>query len=422
MPGTKPLPTNEEAIKKTIQIAHVLNCKLGKQPFIFQRKHYNWPDMPNGYQRTISGSYSNPVGVEGFFEGIRIIECHLEEDPARWEPSTGRVDYNRAGVPLIEIVTYPDFSSAKEVRNWLDKLLYTLEYLQLIKKGSIKADVNISINYKGKQGNRVEIKNVNSLKAIEKVINYEILRQKTLLMQGKEVERETRTFNESQGTTIRMRSKEEEMDYRFIPDPDITPIYLSQEFIEKALKELKEAPLKRIERFMKEFSLSYEEAYTLCTTEFYANLFEDLVNKEKELKDLIVKTMKRDLIKALEINNKKIEDLERKFDKELFVLIIKEFNKGNITNLTFQELLIDLVADKNRKEIIEKIEKNKVVSDEELIKKTVKKVIENNPKAVEDYKKGQEKAIQFLFGQAMRELKKRGNKDLIWKYLREELK
>ncbi len=422
MPGTKPLPTNEEAIKKTIQIAHVLNCKLGKQPFIFQRKHYNWPDMPNGYQRTISGSYSNPVGVEGFFEGIRIIECHLEEDPARWEPSTGRVDYNRAGVPLIEIVTYPDFSSAKEVRNWLDKLLYTLEYLQLIKKGSIKADVNISINYKGKQGNRVEIKNVNSLKAIEKVINYEILRQKTLLMQGKEVERETRAFNESQGTTIRMRSKEEEMDYRFIPDPDITPIYLSQEFIEKALKELKEAPLKRIERFMKEFSLSYEEAYTLCTTEFYANLFEDLVNKEKELKDLIVKTMKRDLIKALEINNKKIEDLERKFDKELFVLIIKEFNKGNITNLTFQELLIDLVADKNRKEIIEKIEKNKVVSDEELIKKTVKKVIENNPKAVEDYKKGQEKAIQFLFGQAMRELKKRGNKDLIWKYLREELK
>jgi aspartyl-tRNA(Asn)/glutamyl-tRNA(Gln) amidotransferase subunit B len=422
MPGTKPLPTNEEAIKKTIQIAHILNCKLGKQPFIFQRKHYDWPDMPNGYQRTISGSYSNPVGIEGFFEGIRIIECHLEEDPARWEPSTGRVDYNRAGVPLIEIVTYPDFKNAKEVRNWLDKLLYTLEYLQLIKKGSIKADVNISVNYKGKQGNRVEIKNVNSLKAIEKVINYEILRQKTILMQGRNVERETRAFNEAQGTTIRMRSKEEAVDYRFIPDPDISPIYLSEEFIKKTLKELKEAPLKRIERFMKEFGLSYEEAYTLCTTEFYADLFEELVNKEKGLKDLIVKTMKRDLLKALEVNNKSITDLEKEFNKELFVLIIREFKEGNITNLIFQELLVDLVKGRSKEEIIKKLEENKVVSDEELIKKIVKEVVNNNTKAVEDYKKGQEKAIQFLFGQVMRKLKKRGNKDLIWKYLKEELK
>ncbi|MEO2154859.1 MAG: Asp-tRNA(Asn)/Glu-tRNA(Gln) amidotransferase subunit GatB [Nanoarchaeota archaeon] len=421
MPGVKPLLVNEEALKKSIQVAHILNCKITND-WVFQRKHYDWPDMPNGYQRTISGTYTVPIGIEGKFEGIRIIEAHLEEDPAKWDPSTGRVDYNRSGVPLIEIVTYPDFSNAKEVRNWLDKLLYTLEYLKLIKKGSIKADVNISVNVNGKQGERVEIKNVNSLKAIEKVINYEILRQKTLLLQGKEVKRETRAYDEVNNRTIKMREKETSEDYRFIPDLDILPISVSDEFKKKTIEELEEAPLKRIERFQKQYNLSYDEAYTLCLTKFLADLFEELVNKNQEIKDLIVKTLKRDLIKALQLLNKNIDDLEKlNFDKEALVLLMKSFNNKEITNLVFQELIVEVLKGKNKEEIKKLIEEKKVVSNSDLIEKVVEDVINENPKAVNDYKNGEKKALQFLFGQVMRKLKGRGDINLIRKLLEEKL-
>jgi aspartyl-tRNA(Asn)/glutamyl-tRNA(Gln) amidotransferase subunit B len=421
MPGSKPMLVNEEALKKSIQVAHVLNCKVTNN-WVFQRKHYDWPDMPNGYQRTISGTYTIPIGVEGFFEGIRIIEAHLEEDPARWEPSTGRVDYNRSGVPLIEIVTYPDFKDAKEVRNWLDKLLYTLEYLKLIKKGSIKADVNISINLNGKQGERVEIKNVNSLKAIEKVINYEILRQKTLLMQGKEIERETRAFDESTGRTIRMRSKETAEDYRFIPDLDILPIKVSEEYKEKVINSLEEAPLKRIERFQKDYNLNYEEAYTLCQTKYLADMYERLVKKRNDLKDLITKTLKRDLIKGLQLLNKNLDDLEKlKIDEEALILLMESFNKKEITNLVFQELIVEVLKGKNVEEIKKLIESKKTVSDKDLIEKIVDEVISKNPKAVEDYKNGEKKALQFLFGQVMRQLKGRGDVKLIRELLEKKL-
>jgi len=421
MPGSKPMLVNEEALKKAIQISYLLNCKIANN-WVFQRKHYDWPDMPNGYQRTISGTYTVPIGLEGKFEGIRIIEAHLEEDPARWEPSTGRVDYNRSGVPLIEIVTYPDFQSAKEVRDWLDKLLYTLEYLKLIKKGSIKADVNISVNLNGKQGERVEIKNVNSLKSIEKVINYEILRQKTLLMQGKNIERETRAFDESTGRTIKMREKESAEDYRFIPDLDVLPIEVSEDYKKETINSLEEAPLKRIERFQKEYNLNYEEAYTLCQSKYLADLYEELVKERNDLKDLITKTLKRDLIKGLQLLNKGIDELEKmKISKEALLFLIDSFNKKEITNLVFQELIVEILKEKSLKEIKELIENKKTVSDKDLIERTVEEVIKENPKAVEDYKKGEKKALQFLFGQVMRKLKGRGNVSLIKQLLERRL-
>ncbi|HIQ50394.1 MAG TPA: Asp-tRNA(Asn)/Glu-tRNA(Gln) amidotransferase GatCAB subunit B, partial [Nautiliaceae bacterium] len=355
-------------------------------------------------------------------EEIRIIEAHLEEDPARWEPSTGRVDYNRSGVPLIEIVTYPDFQSAKEVRDWLDKLLYTLEYLKLIKKGSIKADVNISVNLNGKQGERVEIKNVNSLKSIEKVINYEILRQKTLLMQGKNIERETRAFDESTGRTIKMREKESAEDYRFIPDLDVLPIEVSEDYKKETINSLEEAPLKRIERFQKEYNLNYEEAYTLCQSKYLADLYEELVKERNDLKDLITKTLKRDLIKGLQLLNKGIDELEKmKISKEALLFLIDSFNKKEITNLVFQELIVEILKEKSLKEIKELIENKKTVSDKDLIERTVEEVIKENPKAVEDYKKGEKKALQFLFGQVMRKLKGRGNVSLIKQLLERRL-
>lgn len=173
-PGAKPMAPNSEAVKKAIQIGLILGCKINEK-FPWQRKHYDWPDMPKGYQNTLSGPHAIPVGIKGKFEGIRITECHLEEDPAAWNPKTGEVDYNRSGSPLIEIVTEPDFKSSEQVIEWLKQLLTTLDYIKAIDKNAgIKADVNVSVD----NGVRVEVKNINSLKKIQKAIEYEFSRQK----------------------------------------------------------------------------------------------------------------------------------------------------------------------------------------------------------------------------------------------------
>ena len=175
-PGSKPQLPNASAIDKAIQIALILGCKLNEK-LIFNRKHYSWPDLPKGFQNTMSGPHSTPNGTDGKFLGIKITECHLEEDPAAWNPQTGEIDYNRSGSPLIEIVTAPDFKSSDQVIDWLKQLITTLDYIKAIdKKAGIKADVNISLPEK--KGARIEIKNVNSLKNIRTAIEHEFARQK----------------------------------------------------------------------------------------------------------------------------------------------------------------------------------------------------------------------------------------------------
>lgn len=183
MPGSKPMLPNKEAIDKAVAIGLMLGCKINPR-LLFQRKHYSWPDLPNGYQKTMSGSYATPIGEHGEFLGIGITEVHLEEDPARWDPITGNVDYNRSGLPLIEIVTDPDFKDADQVRKWLQNLMTTLSYIKAINpEAGVKADVNVSI-----EGHpRVEVKNVNSFKGIIKSIQFEIQRQEKEVKEKKEV-------------------------------------------------------------------------------------------------------------------------------------------------------------------------------------------------------------------------------------------
>ncbi|MEK6871991.1 MAG: Asp-tRNA(Asn)/Glu-tRNA(Gln) amidotransferase GatCAB subunit B, partial [Nanoarchaeota archaeon] len=214
-PGAKPMLPNKSALDKALQIGLLLGCtpnviENGKQ-LIFQRKHYRWPDMPYGYQKTISGAHSIPVTENGLFEAVRIREVHLEEDPAAWNPERGFIDYNRAGVPLIEIVTEPDFHDAIEVGEWLKNLVLTLSYIKVLNKDAgIKADVNVNINGVSE---RTEIKNVNSVSEIMRAINAEIERHTN----EKPSLRETRRWNSLKGKTELMRSKEELADYRFIP-------------------------------------------------------------------------------------------------------------------------------------------------------------------------------------------------------------
>ena len=216
-PGAKPLLPNRNALDKSIKIALMLGCKINEK-LIWQRKHYDWPDLPKGYQNTFSGNHAIPNGEKGKFSGIDITEVHLEEDPAAWNPKTGEIDYNRSGSPLIEIVTEPQFTNSRQVIEWLKKLISALSYIKAIDKTSgLKADVNISIP----GGKRIEVKNVNSLKNIKEAIEYEIKRQQKDLPKTQE----TRRYDEIKNMTSRMRSKEQAQDYRFISEPDLPLVW-----------------------------------------------------------------------------------------------------------------------------------------------------------------------------------------------------
>lgn len=248
-PGAKPLLPNTEAVNKAIQIALILGCRINPK-LVWQRKHYSWPDLPKGFQNTISGPHATPNGQRGKFLGIGITECHLEEDPAAWNPETGEIDYNRSGSPLIEIVTEPDFKTAKEVVGWLKQLLTTLSYIKVINKSAgIKADVNVSLPEL--KGVRVEMKNINSLKNIQKAIEIEIQRQKTDTPKIQE----TRMFDAIKNETKRMRTKEQAQDYRFISEPDLPITRIEKERIQKIKSQLPETPKEKLQKLIKKHKI-----------------------------------------------------------------------------------------------------------------------------------------------------------------------
>jgi len=256
-PGSKPLLPNFEAIKKSIQIATILKCEINEK-LVWKRKHYDWPDLPKGYQNTLSGPYSTPTGINGEFLNIRIKEVHLEEDPASWNPETGGIDYNRSGSPLIEIVTEPDFSSSSQVIEWLKQLITTLSYIKCLEKNAgIKADVNISLPEIN--GKRVEVKNVNSIKNIFSAIEYEKIRQKKEPVK----EQETRRYDEAENKTIKMREKEEADDYRFISEPDLPTLIIKKEDIQRIKESIPETPLEKLERIIKKYNVEKKYAEIL---------------------------------------------------------------------------------------------------------------------------------------------------------------
>src|SRR3989344_2826654 len=273
-PGSKPMLPNKSAVDKIIQIGLMLNCKPNILPkkLSFQRKHYSWPDMPHGFQKTISGAYSVPVAENGKFLDIRIREVHLEEDPAAWNPETGNIDYNRAGVPLVEIVTEPDFTSPEQVEHWLRQLILTLSYIKALNKDAgIKSDVNVNI----KATVRTEIKNVNSVTEIVKSIISEIKRHE----KEKPQTQETRRWNSTTNKTELMRSKEEAADYRFIPDPDLPAIKIDKKRIEEIEKNLPESPQLKLEKIIKSHKINPKDAEVLTQNIEIAEFFEKVIEK-----------------------------------------------------------------------------------------------------------------------------------------------
>jgi aspartyl-tRNA(Asn)/glutamyl-tRNA(Gln) amidotransferase subunit B len=403
-PGSKPMNPNVEALKKALAITLMLECKISEEDLIWQRKHYDWPDLPKGYQDTTSGSYSIPVGKDGEFLGIRIRQVHLEEDPARWDPETGNVDYNRCGMPLVEIVTEPDFKSSKEVREWLAKFLITMAYIKSINKDAgIKADVNVSINLNGKQGERVEVKNVNSTYAIERAIDYEIIRQAEELKKGK-VKRETRAFSEKMKVTISMREKEEEADYRFIPDPDLPVIGIDRKIADTIKKSLPETPHSKVKRFVKEYGLNNYESNVLSSDIELANFFEKLLKLGIKPK-IAANWVTIELLRILNWNKKRLDEVDIK--SEHFAELLELLDKKEITELSAKQLLNKFIP----KSFSPKKEAGKIsiISDSEDIEKICLGVIKKNPDAVNDYRNGEAKALNFLIGEVMKASKRRAD-------------
>ncbi len=398
-PGSKPMAANKEAFDKVVAISEMLGCKTNKR-LLFQRKHYDWPDLPSGYQRTISGSYSFPVGVNGSFLGIGISDVHLEEDPARWDPETGFVDYNRSGFPLVEIVTAPDFEGTEQVRDWLKKLMTTLSYIRAIDANAgIKSDVNVSI---APEFNRVEIKNVNSFRSIVSAIEYELKRQEKEVREGKQIMQQTRAWNDNAAITVFMRSKEQAMDYMFIPDPDLPVIKIDDTYISNIASKLPEKPSEKIEKY-KKMKIDAVDAQVISSELLLAELFEKVIREINPV--LAARWLRKELLRVLNYNKKELHELE--IDERHIIQLLKLVESKKITDATAQKLLEKLVEKPFDVDKYVKEHNLSAVSDASLLEKLCREAIEENKKVADDYKSGNEKALHKLMGEVM---KKSGGK------------
>ncbi len=389
-PGAKPHPTNEKALENALMIALMLNCKIDQGFTYFMRKHYDYPDLPSGYQRT-----SVPIGYEGELNGIRIREIHVEEDPGQYKPDRGIVNFNRSGIPLVEIVTEPDIKSPEEARNFLNELIRVLQYSGGARgEGTMRADVNISIE----GGNRVEMKNVNSIKGAYRALKFELVRQKNLMKRGAEIKQETRAYLESQMITVGMRLKEDADDYRFIPDPDLPPMEISQAQIDEILETMPEAPHNKVKRFVEEYGVDEETAKVLSSELDLAIAYEE-VAKQVDSK-FAAKWMRDELKRVLSYN--KLTYGESGISVDQLVEFLNLLSNKEITTKAGQRVIEQMPNnDKSPKAIAEELGLIGVAGDDEVLA-AVKEAIEQNPKAVSDYLEGQDASINFLVGQVMR--------------------
>ncbi|MBZ9572202.1 Asp-tRNA(Asn)/Glu-tRNA(Gln) amidotransferase subunit GatB [Patescibacteria group bacterium] len=433
-PGT--LPTiNQEAVKKVIKTGLALNCQIPEYSK-FDRKNYFYPDLPKGYQIS---QYDMPFCKNGFLEinkkKVKIRRVHLEEDTGKLihEKDYSLVDFNRAGIPLMELVTEPDLKSAKEARKFAEELKLILRYLNVsnadMEKGQLRVEANISLlrqipNSKfqipKKLGTKVEIKNLNSFRAVEKAIDYEIERQAKVLKAGKKVIQETRGWNEVSGATVGQREKEEAHDYRYFPEPDLPPLYSKKEEIEKIKAEIPELPELRRERFKEEYKLKdleieffvqnkdLGEYFEKVVSEFGPRLPAEKISKLIKLAANYLITDLQGLLKGASVSGEGFLITPENF-AEFIALIADGKISSKIAKIVLEEMF-KTGADPSH--IIEE-KRLLLITDEVEIEKIVKKVISKNERAVKDFKKGKETALQFLIGQAIKETKGRANPKIV---------
>ena len=432
MPGTLPV-LNEKVVEYAVKAGLATNCEISRNSKN-DRKNYFYPDLPKAYQIS---QYDQPLCEHGYVEidtkegkkKIRLTRIHIEEDAGKLNHDEfaggSLVDLNRAGVPLIEIVSEPDLRSSEEVEEYLKRLKSILEYIEVsdckMQEGSFRADVNVSVRKKGdsKLGTRTEMKNMNSFRSITRAIEYEVDRQIDVIEDGGEVEQETLRWDDVSGKTFPMRDKEDAQDYRYFPDPDLVAIKLSEEYIENIKKSLPELPESRKERYLKEYGLSEKDANIITASKYLSDLFEGAIkvcNNPKAVNNWIISDISRIL------NETEMEPIEIPFDSNQLGKLIILIDKGTISSSIGKKVLEELFENPRDPEEIIKEKGWIQISDEGAIKEVVLKVLEANPQSVADYKGGKDKALGFLVGQAMKETKGKANPQMLNKMFLEELK
>ena len=433
MPGTLPV-LNEKVVEYAVKAGLATNCEISRDSKN-DRKNYFYPDLPKSYQIS---QFDKPLCEHGYVEiedengekkKIRLTRIHIEEDAGKLNHNEfgggSLVDLNRAGVPLIEIVSEPDLRSAKEAEEYLRKLKSILEYIEVsdckMQEGSLRADVNVSVRKKGAKefGTRTEMKNMNSFRSIVRAIEYEADRQIDVLEEGGVIEQETLRWDDVSGRTFSMRDKEDAQDYRYFPDPDLVAIRLSEDYIENIRKNLPELPESRKSRYMQEFGLSEKDSNLLTASKYLSNLFEEAEKICKNAK-AVANWLLSDVSKIL--NEKEIEPDQIPFKAEELAKMIQLIDKGTISSAIAKKVIVELFENpKDPEEIIK--EKGWIqISDEGAIKEVVTKILEANPQSVADFKAGKDKALGFLVGQAMKETKGKANPQMLNKMFLEELK
>ena len=434
-PGALPV-LNEKVVEYAVKAGLATNCWIS-QDSKNDRKNYFYPDLPKSYQIS---QFDKPLCNEGYVEieaedgskkRIRILRIHIEEDAGKLNHDDfsggSLVDLNRAGVPLIEIVSMPDLRSAKEADTYMKKLKSILEYIEVsdckMQEGSLRADVNVSVHKPGTPfGTRTEMKNMNSFKSISRAIDYEVERQIDVIENGGKVEQETLRWDDVSGKTFSMRDKEDAQDYRYFPDPDLVAIRLSDEYIENIKKNLPELPESRKTRYMSEFGLSEKDASLLTASKYLSNLFEEsesICNNAKASANWLLSDISRIL------NENEMEASEIPFTGKELASLVSLIEKGTISSAIGKKVVEELFTLKKEEmkdpEVIIKEKGWIQISDEGAIKEVVLKILEENPQSVADYKAGKDRALKFLLGQAMKETKGKANPQLLNKMFIEEL-
>lgn len=432
MPGALPV-LNEKVVEYAVKAGLATNCEISRDSKN-DRKNYFYPDTPRAYQIS---QYDKPLCEHGYIEietsqgkkRIGLTRIQIEDDAGKLNHDDigggTLIDLNRAGVPLIEIVSEPDLRTAEEVDAYLKKLKSILEYIEVsdckMQEGSFRADVNISIRKKGetKFGTRTEMKNMSSFRSIARAIEYEVQRQVEVIDNGGVITQETIRWDEVSGKTFSMRDKEDAEDYRYFPEPDLVAIKLLDEYIENIRKSLPELPESRKKRYLEEYKLSEKDANIITSSKYLSDLFEkasEICGNYKAVNNWIISDISRIL------NETEMEPIEIPFDAKQLGKLVILIDKGTISSSIGKKVLIELFENPRDPEEIIKEKGWIQISDEGAIKEVVLKILEANPQSIADYKAGKDRALGFLVGQAMKETKGKANPQMLNKMFIEELK
>ena len=430
MPGSLPM-INQKAINMAIKLGHALNFTLNKNN-TFARKNYYYPDLPKGYQIT---QFDRPICENGSIEienngknyKIGITRAHLEEDSGKLihhSDNFSFVDLNRAGCPLIEIVSEPEMHSSQEAKLYLEKLKQIIRYIDIsdcnMEKGNLRVDINVSVNNKkdSKLGTRREVKNLNSFKAVQKAINYEYEQQIVLLNQGQKIEQCTLTWDDKANQTKIIRKKEDAHDYRYFPEPDLPPLNLDSKKINIIKNNLPELPDQKLSRFLNTYDVKEKDLKIIISNISLADYFENLV----ELTKYPQQTVNWILVELLRYTNEKnININEIPIDKERMAELIVLYSNGKLTNVNAKKIFNIMLTSKSSPEKIMIQEKLMIIEDDSFIDNAIKDIFNKNSNEFNRLKSGEMKLIGFFMGQAMRELKGKADPKTIQKIINKHL-